>query len=211
MNDFGFISTFAVMPNVLVVNADLPVKTVREFVDYAKANPGRINMSSAGVGSQSHLSGVLLMSIAGFDSLHVPHKGGGPSIAAVVAGQTHWTTVPAPAAMGPVKAGRLRALAHSAPRRIALLPDMPAIAETVPGFDYSGWAGLISPKGLPAPVVDRLHSTLVKTMVQPDVREALAAQGAEAVTGSPDDFRRFLQNEIANTAKVMKAAQLQPE
>ena len=211
LTDFSLVSTFAVMPNVLVINPDVPAKTVREFIDYAKANPGKTNMSSAGVGSQSHLSGVLLMSVAGFDSLHVPHKGGGPSIAAVVAGQTHWTTVPAPAAMGPVKSGRLRALGHSAPRRIALLPDLPAIAETVPGYDYSGWAGLIGPKRLPAPIVDRLHATLLKTVGPADVKEALAAQGAEAFTGTPEDFRRFLQNEIASTARVMKAAQLQPE
>jgi tripartite-type tricarboxylate transporter receptor subunit TctC len=113
--------------------------------------------------------------------------------------------------MGQVKSGRLRAIAHTSPRRLQLLPDMPAVAETVPGYDYSGWAGLIGPLGLPAAIVPRLHTALDSTMALPDVVAALAGQGAEVFTGSPEDFRRFVQQEFANTAKVMKAAQLQPE
>jgi tripartite-type tricarboxylate transporter receptor subunit TctC len=211
LKDFSFVSTFAVMPNVLVVNPGLPVNSVKELIDYARANPGKVNMSSAGVGSQSHLSGVLLMTMASFDSLHVPHKGGGPSVTAVAAGQTHWTTAPAPAVMGQVKAGRLRAIAHTSPRPLQLLPGMPAVAEVVQGYDYSGWAGLIGPQGLPAPISQRLHAALHKTMAQADVVTALAGQGAEVYVGSPEDFRRFVQQEYASTAKVMKAAQLQPE
>jgi tripartite-type tricarboxylate transporter receptor subunit TctC len=211
LNDFSFISTFAVMPNVLVVNPSLPIHSVKELIEYARANAGKVNMSSAGVGSQSHLSGVLLMGMANFDSLHVPHKGGGPSVAAVMAGQTHWTTSPAPAVMSQVKAGRLRAIAQTSPRRLQLLGDMPAVTETVPGYDYSGWAGLIAPKGLPGAISDRLHTALLKTVALPEIRDTLAAQGAEVFTGSSEDFRRFLQQELANTAKVMKAAQLQAE
>jgi tripartite-type tricarboxylate transporter receptor subunit TctC len=211
LNDFSLISTFAVMPNVLVVNQDLPVRSVRELIDYARANPGKVNMSSAGVGSQSHLSGVLLMGMANFDSLHVPHKGGGPSVAAVVAGQTHWTTSPAPAVMSQVKSGRLRAIGHTSPRRLQLLGDMPAVAETVPGYDYSGWAGLIAPKGLPAAISDRLRAALLRTVAAAEVKEALAGQGAEVSVGSGEDFRKFLQQELASTARVIKAAQLQQE
>jgi tripartite-type tricarboxylate transporter receptor subunit TctC len=211
LRDFSLISTFAVMPNVLVVNPSLPINSVKELIEHARANAGKVNMSSAGVGSQSHLSGVLLMTMAGFESLHVPHKGGGPSVNAVVAGQTHWTTSPAPAVMGQVKAGRLRAIAHTSPRRLQLLGDMPAVAETVAGYDYSGWAGLIGPQGLPAPIAQRLHAALHKTMALPEVVAALAGQGAEVFVGSPEDFRRFVQQEYASTAKVMKAAQLQPE
>jgi putative tricarboxylic transport membrane protein len=209
--DFTLIGTFAVTPNVLVVNPDVPVKSVKELIAYAKSHASTINMASAGVGSQSHLSGVLLMSMAGFDSLHVPHKGGGPSVNSVVAGQTHWTLVPAPAAMSFVRNGKLRAIAHSLPRRSSMLGDMPAIAESVPGYDYNGWAGLVAPKGVPAPIVDRLHAALVKTLALPDVKEGLARQGAEVFTGSPEDFRRFLEQDRANTVKVIKAARLQPD
>jgi putative tricarboxylic transport membrane protein len=197
INDFTLIGTFAVTPNVLAVNPSIPVKSVKELIEYAKSHSATINMASAGVGSQSHLSGVLLMSMAGFESLHVPHKGGGPSVNSVVAGQTHWTLTPAPAAMSFVRNGKLRAIAQSLPRRSAMLENIPAIAETVPGYDYNGWAGLVGPKGIPAAVVDKLHAALAKTLAVPEVKEGLARQGAE--------------EDRANTVKVIQAARLQPE
>ncbi|HKQ28355.1 MAG TPA: tripartite tricarboxylate transporter substrate-binding protein [Burkholderiales bacterium] len=209
--DFELIGTFAITPNVLVVNPHLPVNSVSELIEYARANQSSINMASAGIGSQSHLAGALLMTMANFDSLHVPHKGGSPSVASVAAGQTHWTLTPAPAAMSQVKAGRLRVLAHSLPRRSALLADMPAIAETVAGYDFNGWAGLIAPKGTPRPIVDRVHAAMIKTLAVPEVRDGLAAQGADLFPGNAEEFRKFLARDIANTERVMKAAQLQPE
>jgi len=211
LTDFAFISTFAVMPNILVVNPGLPIKSVKELIEYARANPGKVNMASAGVGSASHLGGVLLMSMAGFESLHVPHKGGGPSVNSVLAGQTHWTITPAPAVVSLVRAGRLRAIGQSLPARSALLGDIPPVADTVPGYDYNGWAGLVAPKGTPQPVIDKLNAALTKTLALPEVKETLAAQGAEAFPGSPESFRKFMVQEQANIAKVMKAAQLQPE
>src|SRR5712691_7015103 len=125
--DFAQVGSFAVTPNVLVVHPDLQVKSVKELIDYARANRATINMASAGVGSQSHLAGALLMTMADFESLHVPHKGGGPSVGSVAAGQTHWTLTPAPAAMSQVKAGRLRVIAQSLPRRSAMLAEIPPI------------------------------------------------------------------------------------
>jgi tripartite-type tricarboxylate transporter receptor subunit TctC len=211
INDFTMIGSFAVTPNVLAVNPELPVRTVKELIEYAKTHSATMNMASAGVGSQSHLSGVLLMSMAGFDSLHVPHKGGGPSVNSVVAGQTHWTLTPAPAAMSFVRNGKLRALAHSLPRRSAMLADMPTIAETVPGYDYNGWAGLVGPKDMPAPIVQKLHAALLKTLALPEVEQGLSRQGAEEFTGTPEDFRRFIERDRANTVKVIRAAKLQPE
>ena len=211
VNDFAHVGSFAVTPNVLIVNPELPVKNVKEFIDYAKANAANINMSSAGVGSQSHLSGVLLMTMAGFDSLHVPHKGGGPSVNSVVAGQTHWSITPAPAVMSFVKNGRLRAIGQSLPRRSETLGDIPAVVETVAGYDYSGWAGLVAPKGTPQPILDKLHAALANTLALAEVRDGLAKQGAEVFSGSPEEFRRFLAQDQANTVKVIKAAQLQPE
>lgn len=211
LKDFELIGSFAVTPNVLVVNPQLPVRDVKELIDYARANRSTINMASAGIGSQSHLAGVLLMTMAGFESLHVPHKGGGPSVASVAGGQTHWTMVPAPAAMSQVKSGRLRAIAHSLPRPSAMLADLRPVAETVAGYDFNGWAGLVAPKGTPQPVLDKVHGAMAKTLALSEVREALARQGAEVFAGSPDDFRSFLAGEIAGTDRIIRAAQLQPE
>jgi tripartite-type tricarboxylate transporter receptor subunit TctC len=209
--DFAQVGSFAVTPNVLIVNPDLPVKSVKELIDYARANRTTMNMASAGVGSQSHLSGVLFMSMADFESLIVPHKGGGPSVNSVVAGQTHWTFTPAPAVMSFIKNGRLRALGQSLPRRSAMLGDIPPVADTVPGYDYSGWAGLVAPKGTPQAVIDKLHAALVKTLDLAEVKDGLAKQGAEVFTGSPEDFRKFLAQDQGNTVKVIKAANLQAE
>jgi tripartite-type tricarboxylate transporter receptor subunit TctC len=209
--DFAAVGSFAVTPNVLIVNQEFPVKTVKELIDYAKANPGKLNMATAGVGSQSHLSGVLLMTMAGFDSLAVPHKGGGPSVNSVVAGQTHWTFTPAPAVMSFVKNGKLRALGQSLPRRSATLGDIPAVAETVPGYDYSGWAGLVAPRGTPPAVIGKVHAALEKTIALPEVRDGLAKQGAEVFEGSPEDFGKFLAQDQANTVKVLRAAKLQAD
>lgn len=211
LNDFEHIGSFAVTPNVLVVNPQLPVHSVKELIDYARANRATINMASAGIGSQSHLAGVLLMTMANFESLHVPHKGGGPSVGSVAGGQTHWTMVPAPAAMSQVKSGRLRAIAHSLPRSSPMLAELRPVAETVPGYDFNGWAGLVAPKGTPKAIVDKVHAAMAKTLALPEVRDALARQGAEVFAGTPAGFRSFLAQEIAATDRVIKAAQLQPE
>ena len=211
IRDFDHVGTFAVTPNVLVVNPSLPVKSVHELIEYAKANRTTINMASAGVGSQSHLAGAMLLAMANVESLHVPHKGGGPSVNSVVAGQTHWTLVPAPAAMSFVRSGKLRAIGHSLSRRSALLAELPPIADTVPGYDFSGWAGIVVPKGTPKAVIDKVHAAMLKSLALPEVREQLAAQGAEVFPGNADEFRKFLAQEIAGTQRVIKAAQLQPE
>jgi len=211
VRDFEHVGSFAVTPNVLVVHPDVPARNVKELIEYARANRATINMSSAGVGSQSHLSGVLLMSMAEFESLIVPHKGGGPSVNSVIAGQTHWTFTPAPAVMSFVKNGRLRPIGHSLPRRSAMLGDIPPVADTVPGYDFSGWAGLVAPKGTSRPIIDKLHAALEKTLALPEVRDGLAKQGAEEFSGSPEDFRRFLAQDQTNTVRVIKAAQLQAE
>jgi tripartite-type tricarboxylate transporter receptor subunit TctC len=211
LTDFGFVSLFVVMPNVLVVNTALPVRNVKELIELARAEPGQTNMASAGPGAASHLGGVLLMTMGEFESLHVPYKGGGPSVASVVSGETHWTIAPAPAAMAAVRAGRLRAIAHSLDRRSPMLPDLPTVAETLPGYDYSGWAGLIAPKNTPAPIVEKVREALTKTVAIPAIREALAAQGAEVVTNTPDAFRRFVEQDLANNRRVVKAAKLQAE
>jgi len=211
VRDYEFVTLFAVMPNVLVENPGLPPKTVKEFIDYAKAMGSKLNMASAGTGAQSHLSGTAFMIAAGFQSLHVPYKGGGPSVASVVAGESQWTFTPAAAVMTLVRSGRLRALGHSLPHRSALLGDLPAIAETLPGFSYSGWYGLTAPKGTPKPILDKLRDAVLKVAATQAFRDQLAAQGAEAMTTAGAEFRKFVQDDIAQTARIVKAAGLKAE
>jgi tripartite-type tricarboxylate transporter receptor subunit TctC len=211
VTDFGFVSLVAVLPSVLVVTQSLPVRTVRELVDYCRTHPGQVNMSSAGPGSASHLAGAQLALLAGFESVHVPYKGGGSEMSALVAGETHWAVTPAPAAMALVKGGRLRAIAQSLDHRTALLADLPGIAETVPGYDFNGWAGLVSPRGVSASVTERVRDALTRTLSVPAVREALAGQGAEVRANTPAEFRAFVQRNLADTIKVVKSLGLTPE
>jgi tripartite-type tricarboxylate transporter receptor subunit TctC len=211
VNDFSYISNFAIFPNVLVVNPQLPVRNVKELVDYARANPGKINMASAGVGATSHLAGVILTQLGKFEALHVPHKGGGPSVASVVAGETHFTFAPAPAAMSQVKAGRLRAIGHSMPARSPMLGEIPAVNETLPGYEYSTWAGLLGPKGLPAQVSARVLSALEKTLELPAVKEGFLAQGAEITMIRGEQYRKYIQDDVLATARFVQAAGLKAE
>ena len=210
LKDYAYLSLFAVTPNVLVVNPALPVKSVKDLIDLAKAKSGQINMASAGSGSQSHLAGVLLQNMGQFNSLHVPYKGGA-STPAVAAGESHWSINPAPSVQGLVKAGRLRAIGHTLPKRTAMLGDMPAIAETVPGFEYGGWQGLLAPRGTPRPVLDKLRDGLMKAMNLQETREIMNRQGADVVTNTPEEFLRFVQEEIKKFGPVVKAAGLKVE
>jgi tripartite-type tricarboxylate transporter receptor subunit TctC len=209
VNDYAFLSLFAVTPNVLVVNPSLPVKSVKDLIELTRAKSGQINMASAGSGSQSHLAGVLLQTMGKFESLHVPYKGG--ATGAVAAGESHWSINPAPSVQGLIKAGRLRAIAHTLPKRSQLLGDLPAIAETVPGYDYSGWQGLLAPRATPKPILDKLREALIRTMNMPEVRNALQSQGAEIVTNTPDEFRKFVQEEIRKLGPVVNSAGLKVE
>jgi tripartite-type tricarboxylate transporter receptor subunit TctC len=165
-------------------------------------------MASAGSGSQSHLSGAYFLQAAKFESLHVPYKGGGPSVASVVANESHWTLTPAPAVMTQVNAGRLRAIGHSLPKATPLLPGIPPIAETIPGFDYSGWQGFFLPKGTPKAINDKLRAAVIKTLEQPDVKKAIAIQATEIVIRGPAEFRKVVQESMVQNEKVVKAVGL---
>jgi tripartite-type tricarboxylate transporter receptor subunit TctC len=211
VKDYEFISLFAVMPNILVVNPGQPPKSVKEFIDYAKVMGSKLNMASAGTGAQSHLSGTAFMIAAGIESVHVPYKGGGASVAATVAGESQWTFTPAAAVMSLIRGNRLRALGHSLPKRTPLLGDLPAIAETLPGFTYSGWYGLTAPKNTPKAVIDKLLTTLRKVAASPEFRELITAQAAEVVVNTPDEFRKFVIDDIEKTGKAVRAAGLKAE
>jgi tripartite-type tricarboxylate transporter receptor subunit TctC len=205
MKDFEYVALYSRQGNVLVVNTGLPVKSVRELIDFAKSRQGKVNMASAGIGAQSHLNGTALKIVGGFESVHVPYKGGGPAVAAVIAGEAQWSIAPAGAMMSHVRAGRLRALGHTLPNRTPLLPDIPAIAETLPGFQYVAFSGFLAPKGTPTAVMRKIHATMAHVVSTPEMKEQLALQGAEPATGTPEAFRKAVQEELIETGKLVKA------
>lgn len=206
VNDFGYVTQIAVTPGVVAVNPSLPVKTMKALIEHAKAN--KINMASAGPGSQSHLAGVALMHAGKFTSLHVPYKGGGTSELAVISGESHWILSPAPAVMSHVNAGRMRALGHTLPKPTTLLANIPPIADTIPGFDYSGWQGFLVPKGTSEAVVAKLHDAIIRSLGLPDVKNAFAAQATDMVTGTPEDFRKVVEASVRDNRNVIKAVGL---
>ena len=208
VQDYDYVVQFAETPNLLVVNPSLPIKSVKELIDYAKSNKGRFNMASAGAGSQSHLSGAYFQQAAGIESLHVPYKGGGASVASVIAGESHWTLTPAAAVMSSVNSGRLRPLGHSLPKSTPLLAGIPPIADTIKGFDYSGWQGFFVPKGTPKAITDKLRAAVIKTTELPEIRKALAVQGTEIVIRGPAEFRKVVQDSMVQNEKVVKAVGL---
>lgn len=211
VKDYDYVAQVAETPNVLVVNPSLPVKSVKELIDYCKGKQGQVNMASAGAGSQSHLSGAYFLQAGNFPSLHVPYKGGGPSVASVIAGESHWTLTPAPAVMSYVNSGRLRAIGHSLPKPSPLLPNIAPIANTVPGFDYSGWQGFFVPKGTPKAITDKLRAAVIKTMEQPEVKKLFAVQATEIVIRGPAEFRKVVQETLVKNGKVIKAIGLKVE
>jgi tripartite-type tricarboxylate transporter receptor subunit TctC len=203
--DYEIVAQFAETPNVLVVHPALPIRTVKELIAYATAGKKSFHMASAGAGSQSHLSGAFFQQAARIDSLHVPYKGGGASVAAVVSGESHWTLTPAAAVMGQVNAGQVRAIGHSLPRPTALLPGIPPIAETLPGFDYSGWQGFFMPRGTPKPILERLRAAVAQALELPEVRKAIHALGVEIVIRGPDEFRKVVRESMEQNARIVKA------
>ena len=208
LKDYDYVMQFAETPNVLVVNPTQPIKTVKELIDYAKAKKGQFNMASAGAGSQSHLSGAYFQQAAKIDSLHVPYKGGGASVASVIANESQWTLTPAAAVMSHVNAGRLRAIGHSLPKPTALLPNIQPIANTIPGFDYSGWQGFFVPKGTPKAINEKIRGAVVKTVNSPEVKKSLDIQATEVVVRGPAEFRKVVEQSMIKNAKVVEAVGL---
>jgi len=210
-NDFTAVSQLATTPYVLLSHPSVPAKNVRELIALAKARPGQLNYASAGAGSATHLSGELLKSMAGIDIVHIPYKGTGPAVTALLSGEVdlYFATVPAAAPM--VKTGRLRALGVSSAKRAALMPDVPAIAETLKGYDTGTWHGVLAPVATPKEIVQQLSAEIIRILNTPDVREKLVAQGLDPVGDTPEQFAAFLRAEIAKWAKVVKASGARPD
>jgi tripartite-type tricarboxylate transporter receptor subunit TctC len=209
---FTPIAFLATAPNVLVVNPELPVKSVKELVALAKDKPGAVPYASAGVGSFMHLGGELFRLTAGVDFLHVPFKGGGPAMIDLVAGHTKVGFATTITTSPHIRSNKLRALGVGDTKRSALLPDVPTIAEAgVPGYECSNWIGIVAPAGTPAAIVAKLNREILAIQDTPEARKHLAAQGAEALRMSPSEFGDFMMKEMSKWERVVKEGGIKAE
>jgi tripartite-type tricarboxylate transporter receptor subunit TctC len=207
VKDYAPVARVASTVYALIVHPSVEAKSVKELIALAKARPGKLTFASAGIGAPPHLAGELLKTMAGIDIVHVPYKGTGPAIADLVGGQVTMMFSDALAAVPQIKAGKLRGLAVSSPRRFAFAPDLPTVAEAgVPGFSAVGWTGLLAPAGTPRAVVQKLNAEIVRVLPLPDVKEKLAGDGSEFGKNTPEEFSKFIKEEIAKWGKVIKAS-----
>ena len=211
IRDFAPVSLIASAPNLLVVHPSLPVRSVKELVAFAKSRPGQLNYASNGTGTLSHLTGELFKLRTGVNLVHVPYKGGPPALLDLVSGQVTSLFTAVPTALGHMRAGRLRALAVTGEKRLAALQDIPAVAETVTGFESSQWWGLFGPSALPADLVARLNAEVEKIVRDSEVRSRFAAEGADAAGGSPAEFAAFFKADHEKWRKVVTEAGIRPE
>lgn len=208
LKDFAPITLVAQSPLIFVAHPSLGVSNMKELIAAARAKPGRINYASSGPGTGGHMSVELLKSITGIDVVHIPYKGAGPALTDVIAGQVQIMCTSPLAAMPHVKSGRLRALATTGPKRSSFAADVPAVAETLPGFQTTLWYALLAPAGTPQPIVRRVHDDTVRIVRSKEITQQLESQGAEPVGNTPQELQRFIQAEIAQWTKVVKQAKI---
>ncbi len=206
VRDFTPISQIAFIPNLLVVNPEVPVTSVAELVAYAKARPGQLNYGSGGAGSSLHLAAAVFAHRAGIDMVHVPYRGGAPVAADLVSGKIQLSFSPLVEVLQQVRAGKLRALGVTTARRSALLPEIPAIAEVIPGYEVALWNGIMGPAGIPAPAAARLAAELVAIIATPDMRARLAEQGSDPVGSTPQEFAAFVAAEQPKWAELVRVS-----
>jgi len=203
--DFAPISMVTASPLILCVHPSLPVKSTKELIALAKKQPGELNFPSAGNGTSMHLSSELFNMMAGIKTLHVPYKGSGPGVLDLVSGRLHFMLNPMPEPMPFIQAGRLRAIATSTAKRISALPDLPPVADAIPGFETITWQGFVVPAGTPKDVVDRLHREFVRALKDPEFAERMRGMGLEIYGTAPAQFGEFIRNENIKWTKVIKA------
>ena len=197
--------------NVMEVHPSVPARTVSEFIAYAKANPSKINFASSGAGSTIHMSGELFKMMAGVDMVHVPYRGGALALTDLIAGQVQVMFDNIPTSIQHIRTGALRPLAVTTAERMELLPDVPVVADVLPGFEASAWYGVGAPKGTPAEIIDRLNREINAILAEPKVKARFVELGAALVTGSATDFRKLLVDETEKWGKVVKFANIKPE
>ena len=211
IRDIAPIASILRDPFVMVVHPSMPVGTVPEFIGYAKANPGKIDMASVGIGTGPHVSGELFKMMTGVDMVHVPYRGSGPALTDLLGAQVQVLFGTMPSLIEHVKSGKLRALAVTTARRSEALPDIPPVADFVPGYEASGWYGVGVPKNTPAEIVETLNKAINAGLADPKVKARLAALGGTPLAGSPSDFGRLIADETVKWAKVVKFAGMKPE
>jgi tripartite-type tricarboxylate transporter receptor subunit TctC len=211
IRDFTPVSLVSTTPNVIVVHPSLPVKSIKDLVALARAKPGQLNYSSSGAGSSQHLAAALINVLTRIDTTHVPYRGSPPALAATMAGEVAFMVPTLTTGLPQIQAGKVRAIAVTGSTRAEELPNVPTVAETLPGYDVVSWYGVVGPAGLPRPIVDRLNADLVKTIATPEVRKGFAAMGMTPSTGTPEQFAAYIRNEIDKYVKIARAAKIELE
>jgi tripartite-type tricarboxylate transporter receptor subunit TctC len=212
IRDFAFVTLIAEAQNLLVTHPSLPVHNVKELIALSKKNPGKINFGSSGTGTTVHLSAALFEYMTGVKWVHIPYKGGGPGLIALLSGEVSLYFGNMPTVIRQAREGKLRALAVTGAKRAPAAPDIPTVAESgVPGYEVTAFYGLSVPAKTPKPIIDRLHAEMVKTIKAPDIDEKLRGLGADPVGNTPEQYTAFMQSEIAKWAKVIKAAGIRGE
>ncbi|ADP14828.1 extra-cytoplasmic solute receptor family protein 29 [Achromobacter xylosoxidans A8] len=206
LKDFAAVTQVVSYPLVVVVNPKLPIYSVADLIAYAKANPGKLNRASGGSGTSMHMSGELFNEMAGVQMQHIPYKGSLPALTDVIGGQADLAFDSLVIAQPLIKAGKLRAIAVTGPQRSPAAPDVPTVAETLPGYAMTSWIGVFAPAGTPRPIVERLQQEIARALADPRVREQLVSQAADPVASKPDDFARFTADETEKWAPVVKAS-----
>jgi tripartite-type tricarboxylate transporter receptor subunit TctC len=204
MRDFAPVTQINSVPNILVVNPSIPAQNVRELIALAKAKPGQLNYASAGAGTSPHLATELLKTMAGIDMTHIPYKGIPPAVTDVIAGRVSMLMTTTISAGPHVKSGKLRALAVTSPKRLTAMPEIPAIAETVPGYEADAFQAMLAPAGVPREIVRQLAVDIADILKLPDIRERIMADGAEPIGSTPEAFAAFLKRETTKWGKVVK-------
>jgi tripartite-type tricarboxylate transporter receptor subunit TctC len=205
LKDFAPVALTASVPMVLVVNPQLPARSVKEFLDLAKSRPGALNYSSSGTGTITHLASAMMSTQTGIQTQHIPYKGSAPGLVDLAAGQTQFMIDTINTVLPYVRDNRLRGLAVTSSKRSTLLPDLPTLAESgMPGFDAAAWQGIVVPTGTPADIIQKLNAEVNKALAHPDVRARLAAQGAEILGGTTTEYANHLRTEMPRWAKAVK-------
>ncbi len=211
VHDIAPVAGLIRFPNVMEVNPSVPAKTVPEFIAYAKANPGKLNMASSGNGSTIHVSGELFKMMTGISMIHVPYRGGAPALTDMISGQVQVMFDNVPTSIEFIRAGKLRPLAVTTAQRSEVLPDLPTVADFVPGYEASAWYGVGAPKGTPAEIIDKLNSEINAILANPKTKSRFAELGASLIGGSPADFGRLVVEETDKWSKVVRFSGAKPD
>ena len=209
LKDFAPIGLAGGTSNILIVNAELPIKSVKELIEHAKAKPGTLRYATPGQGSSQHLAVELFRTLAGdLDITHLPYRGSGPGVTAVMGGEASFMMPAAPSALPAIRSGRVRAIAVTGVKRHPDFPDLPTVAETFPGYDVTSWYGLSAPAGTPQAVIDVISAALRKALANPDTVKGLMAAGMEPASSTPEEFQAFIKAEIEKWTKVIRQANI---